>query len=169
MSALARAHSLERTGRPLLGGRPGGVGGNRARVNDEEASVAQATAYSKVVGWYDSFLLFGRLRIESPAKRASASIADGLFGGNGDGLTCSRVLGGVLGSDVHGKDPKARHLDAVPVDEFEGEFLNEAGIDGAAFADGQAEVFGDRVDDLFLCSWLAHRERFLMAPRMAWR
>lgn len=130
--------------------------------------MAQAAAYSEVAGWYDSFLLFGRLRIESPAKRAGASIADGFSGGNGDGLTCSWMLGGVLGPDVHGKDSKACHLDAVPVDEFQGEFLDEAGVEGAAFADGQAEVFGDRVDDLFLCSWLAHRERFLMAPRMAW-
>ena len=131
--------------------------------------MAQATSYSEVAGWYDSFLLFGGLRVESPAKRAGAPVTDGLFGRNSNGLTCSRVLGGVLGSDVHGKDPKAGHLDAVPVDEFEGEFLDEAGVEGAAFADGQAKFFGDRVDDLFLGSWLAHRKWFLMTPRMAWR
>ena len=47
----------------------------------------------------------------------------------------------MLGADVHGKDSKAGHLDAVGVDKLQGEFLDEAGVDRAAFADGQAEVF----------------------------
>ena len=76
--------------------------------------------------------------------------------------------GGVLGADVHGEDSKAGHFDTVGVDELQGEFLDETSVDRAAFADGQAEVFGDGVDDLFLSSWLAHRERFLMVRRMAW-
>ena len=69
----------------------------------------------------------------------------------------------------HGEDSKAGHLDAVGVDELQGELFDEASIDCAAFADRQAEVFRDGVDDLFLGSWLAHRKWFLMAPRMAWR
>lgn len=75
----------------------------------------------------------------------------------------------MLRADVHGEDSKAGHLDAVGVDELQGEFFDEASIERAAFADGQAEVFGYGIDDLFLGSWLAHGKWFLMAPRMAWR
>ena len=102
--------------------------------------MAEATAYSVETGWYDSFLLFS-FGVETAAEGAGAAIADRLPGGHGDGLPCRGVHGGVLGADVHGEDSKAGHFDAVGVDELQGEFLDETGIDRAAFADGQAEVF----------------------------